>query len=66
VRAAKEAEIVLLEEATLMAESLADVVLATTNAMADADNSSQQTTINNRLGAKPCLAVAKTEMASWR
>jgi hypothetical protein len=48
-----------------MAEALADVALATTIAMADADNSKQQTTINNRLGAKPCLAVATTEVASW-
>jgi hypothetical protein len=28
------------------------------------DNSRQQTTINNRLGAKPCLAVATTEVVS--
>ena len=32
----------------------------------DADNSRQQTTINNRLGAKQCLMVATTEVASWR
>jgi hypothetical protein len=57
---------VLAEEAALMAEALADVALATTFATADADNSRQQTTINNRLGAKPCLAVAMTEVASWR
>ena len=51
----------------MMAEALADVALATTIAMADADNSRQQATINNiRLGAKPCLLVATTEVASWR
>jgi len=62
VRAAKEAE-----EAEFMAEAQADVALATTIiATADADNSRQQTTINNRIGAKPCLAVATTEVASWR
>jgi len=62
VRAAEEAE-----EAALMAEAQADVALAMTIiAAADADNSRQQTTINNRLGAKPCLAVATTEVASWR
>ena len=66
VRATKEAEPVLAKEAALMAEVLADVVLATTIATADADNSSQQTKINNRLGAKPCLVVATTEVASWR
>ena len=49
-----------------MAEALADVDLVTTIATADADNSRQQTTINNRLGAKPCLAVTTTEVASWR
>ena len=53
-----------------MAEVQADAALATTIATADADkdnnNSKQQTTINNRLGAKPCLAVATTEVASWR
>jgi len=61
VRAAKEAE-----EAALMAEAQADVALATTFAMVDAANSRQQTTINNRLGARPCLAVATPEVASWR
>jgi hypothetical protein len=66
VRAAKEADTVLEEEAVLMAEALADVALVTTVATADADNSIQQTTINNRLGAKPCLAMATTELASWR
>jgi len=66
VRAAEEAETTLAEEAVLMAEALADVALATTIAMADADNSRQQTPINNRLGAKPCLAVAMTEVALWR
>jgi hypothetical protein len=34
-------------------EALVDVALATTIATVDADNSRQQTTINNRLGAKP-------------
>jgi hypothetical protein len=66
VRAAEEADTVLEEEAALMAEALVDVALATTIATADADNSRQQTTINNRLGAKPCLAMATTEVASWR
>jgi hypothetical protein len=66
VRAAEEADTVLEMEAALMAEALADVALATTIAMADADNSRQQTTINNRLGAKPCLAMARTEVALWR
>ena len=62
MRAAEEAE-----EAEFMAEAQADVALATTIiATADADNSRQQTTINNRLGAKPCLAMATTEVASWR
>ena len=66
MRVAEEAETVLAEEAVMMAEALADVALATTIATADADNSRQQTTINNRLGAKPCLAVATTEVVSWR
>ena len=66
MRAAEEAETVLAEEAALMAEALADVALATTIATADADNSRQQTTINNRLGAKQCQAVTMTEVASWR
>ena len=52
---------VLAEEAVLMAEALANVALATTIATADADNSRKKITINNRLGAKPCLAVATTE-----
>jgi hypothetical protein len=65
VRAAEEADTVLEEEAVLMAEALEDVALATTIATADADNSRQQTTINNRLGAKPCLAMATTEVTSW-
>ena len=39
----------MVEQAALMAEALADVALATTIATADADNSRQQTTINNRL-----------------
>jgi hypothetical protein len=67
VRAAEEAEMgVLAEEAAMMVGALADVALATTIATADADNSRQQTTINNRLGAKPCLAVATAEVALWR
>jgi hypothetical protein len=49
-----------------MMEALSDVPLVMTIAMADADNIRQQTTINNRLGAKPCLAVATTEVALWR
>jgi hypothetical protein len=49
-----------------MAEALADIALVTTIATADADNSRQQTTINNRLGANSCLVVATTEVASWR
>ena len=49
-----------------MAEALADVDLVTTIATADADNSRQQTTINNRLGAKLCLAVTTTEVAPWQ
>jgi hypothetical protein len=64
VRAAEEAETVLGEEAALMAEVLADVMSVTTIATADADNSRQQTAINNRLGEKPCLVVAMTEVAS--
>ena len=64
VRAAEEADTVLEEEAALMVEALADVALATTIAMADADNSRQQTTINNRLGVKPCLVMVTTEVAS--
>jgi len=39
VRAAKESETVLAEEAALMAEALVDVALVMTIAMADADNS---------------------------
>jgi hypothetical protein len=66
VRAAKEAETVLEEETALMAEALADIPLRTTIATADTDNSRQQTTINNKLGAKPCLAAATTEVASRR
>jgi hypothetical protein len=66
VRAAEEADTVLEEKAALMAEALVNVALATTIATADADNSRQQTTINIRLGAKPCLAMATTEVASWR
>ena len=64
MRAAEEAETVLVEEAALMLEALVDVALATTIAMADC-NSRQQTTINNRLGAKLCLMVARTELPLW-
>jgi len=50
-----------------MAEALADVALTTTIATEDADNIRQQTTINNtRLGAKPCLVVATTEVSLWQ
>ncbi len=63
-RAAAAAWAVLAEEAALTAKALADVALARTIATVDADNSRQQTTINNRLGAKPCVAVAITEVAS--
>jgi hypothetical protein len=55
--------VVLVEEAALTAEALADVVLAMTIATVDADNSRRQTTINNRLGAKQCVAVSTTEVA---
>jgi len=65
VRAATAAEAVMAEEAALMVEALADVALETTIAKADADNIRQQRTINNRLGAQPCLAVATTEVSSW-
>jgi hypothetical protein len=58
VRAATAAEVVMAEEAALMVEALADVALETTIATADADNIRQQKTINNRLGAQLCLAVA--------
>jgi len=47
VRAAEDAETALAEEAVLMAEVLGDVVLATTFATADADNSRQKTTIKD-------------------
>jgi len=62
VRAAEEAETVLAEEAALMVEALADVALATTIATADADNSRQQTTINNRLGA----TINNMQSRVWR
>ena len=65
VRAATAAEAVLAEEVALMVKALAYDALETTIATADADSSRQQTTTNNRLGAKPCLAVAMTEVASW-
>jgi hypothetical protein len=42
----------MAEQAALMAEALADFVLAMTIAMADADNSRQQTTINNQQQAR--------------
>jgi hypothetical protein len=64
VRAAAAVEGVLAEEAVLMAEALADVALVTT--IATADVTAQQTTINNRLGANPCLVVATTEVSTWR
>jgi hypothetical protein len=66
VRAAAAAEAVMAEEAALMVEALADVALETTIATADADNIRQQTAINNRLGAQLSLAVATTEVSSWR
>jgi hypothetical protein len=66
VRAAAAAEAVMAEKAALMVEALADVALEKTIATADADNIRQQTTINNRLGAQLCLAVATTEVSSWR
>ncbi len=47
----------------MTAEALADVALASTIATVDADNSRQQTTVNNKLGAKPCVAVATTGVA---
>ena len=46
MRATAAADVVLAEEAVLMAEVLADAVLATTIATEDADNIRQQTTIN--------------------
>jgi hypothetical protein len=64
VRAATAAEVVMTEEAVMMKEALADVALEMTIATADADNIRQQTAINNRLGAKPSLAVATTELLS--
>jgi hypothetical protein len=42
VRAATAAEVVFAEEAVLIAEALADVVLATTIAMADATADNKQ------------------------
>ncbi len=54
----------MTEEAVMMKEALADVALEMTIATADADNIRQQTAINNRLGAKPSLAVATTELLS--
>ena len=55
----------MAEEAVLMVEVLADVTLAMTIAMADADNIRQQITISNGLEAKPCMAVATAEASSW-
>jgi hypothetical protein len=49
-----------------MVEALMDVSLAMTIATADADNIRQQTTINNRIRAQLCLAVATAEVSSWR
>jgi len=66
VRAAAAVEAAMAEEAALMVEALADVALEMTIATADADNIRQQTTINNRLGAQLCLAVATTEVSAWR
>ena len=40
----------MADQAVLIVEAMADVALVTTIATADADNSRQQTTINNRLG----------------
>ena len=54
------------EEAVLMVKAMTDVALEMAIATADADNIRQQTTINNRLGAKLCLVVAMTEVSSWR
>ena len=65
MRAATAAEAVLAEEVALMVKALAYDALETTIATADADSSRQQTTTNNRLGAKPCLAVATTEVVLW-
>jgi hypothetical protein len=64
-RATAAVEMVMAEEAALMVEAMADVELETTIATADADNIRQQTTINNRLGAQLCLAVATTEVSSF-
>jgi len=66
VRAAAATEVVMTEEAAMMKEALADVALEMTISTADADNIRQQTTINKRLGAKLCLAVATKEVLSWR
>jgi hypothetical protein len=66
VRATAAAEAVMAEEAALMVEVLADVALVMTIATADADNIRQQTTINNRLGAEPCLPVITTGVSLWR
>jgi len=64
VRAAKEAEKVLAEEAALMVEALAYVALAMTIATADATaNNKKQST--KALGAKPCLVVAMAEVPLW-
>jgi hypothetical protein len=47
VRASAAAEVVLAEEAVLMAEALVDIALAMTIAMAYADNIRQHQTTNN-------------------
>ncbi len=55
----------MAEQAALMAEVLADVVLATTDATADADNSRQQTTINNQQQAR-ASRVWRWQRQRWR
>ena len=47
----------MAEQAALMAEALADVVLATTIATADADNIRQQTTINLEARGKAVAGI---------
>ncbi len=49
----------------MMAEALADVVLATTVSTADADNSRQQTTINNQQQAR-ASRVWRWQRQRWR
>jgi hypothetical protein len=55
----------MAEQAALMAEALADVVLATTVATADADNSRQQSTINNQQQAR-ASHVWRWQQQRWR